>query len=321
MQPMTVQETAAWLQTCERAVILIHQSPDGDCIGAGYALAELLHQMGKQAAVCCSDPIPERYAFLLSEQDAAPLAEPDCVLAVDVADPKLLGRLQEPYGSRVDLCIDHHISNTGYAARLCLDGQAAAACQVLYEIMQFLPVQMTQHLATCLYTGMATDTGCFQYDNTGARTHQIVAELMTQCPAVPYGRINRNLFAVKSLGRLQMEKMLTDQLESHLGGACMMICVTQALLKQFGVAESELDGVAGFPLQVEGAQVGITIKEREPNAFKVSMRSADWVNVSAICQTLGGGGHVKAAGCLVRGTLDEVRNKLLDAVEKGMQRT
>ena len=101
----------------------------------------------------------------------------------------------------------------------------------------------------------------------------------------------------------------------------MMICVTQALLKQFGVAESELDGVAGFPLQVEGAQVGITIKEREPNVFKVSMRSADWVNVAAICQTRGGGGHVKAAGCLVKGTLEEVRNKLLDAVEKGMQRT
>lgn len=190
------------------------------------------------------------------------------MLAVDVADPKLLGSLQEPYGSRVDLCIDHHISNTGYAARLCLDGQAAAACQVLYEIMQFLPVQMTQHLATCLYTGMATDTGCFQYDNTGARTHQIVAELMTQCPAVPYGRINRNLFAVKSLGRLQMEKMLTDQLESHLGGACMMICVTQALLKQFGVAESELDGVAGFPYRWKVHRLASPSRNGNPMSLK-----------------------------------------------------
>ena len=179
-----------------------------------------------------------------------------------------------------------------------------------------LPVQITDSIAVCLYTGMATDTGCFQYDNAGPETHRAVAALMEICPDVRYAWINRKMFAVKSFGRLQLDKLLIDHLECYLDGKCVLICVSQEFLKKFHVDEAELEGIAGFPLQVEGAEIGITMKEKEAGKFRISMRSADQVNVSAICQRLGGGGHVKAAGCQVEGTADEVRRILLDAVKE-----
>lgn len=318
MQQLTLEETARWLTQCEDAYILIHQSPDGDCVGAGYALAEMLHQMGKRASVHCSDPIPERYQFMLPKGVPQEPFAPKCIIAVDVADPKLLGKLESLFGKAVDLCIDHHSSNVEYAANRYLDSAASATCEILYQLTQLLSVTITDEIAVCLYTGIATDTGCFQFDNVSAETHRVVASLMECCPQVRYSWINRQMFAVKSFGRLQLEQLLIDRMESYLGGKCILICVTQEFLRQFEVDEAELDGIAGFPLQVEGAEVGITMKEKEPGKFRISMRSADQADVSAICRTLGGGGHVKASGCSLAGTAAEVRRKLLDAVAKGL---
>lgn len=320
MLELDLNQTADWLKQCGNAAILIHRSPDGDCTGAGYALAEMLHQMGKKAAVLCNEPIPGRYRFMLPESEQTLDFEPKCVIAVDVADPKLFGEaLQAQYGEAVDLCIDHHISNVGYAAARCLDGKAAATCEMLCVLAKLLPVTVNDHMATCLYTGIATDTGCFQFENVRPATFCAAAFLMEQCPQVRYAAINRKMFAVKSVGRLRLEQLLVDQMEQHLDGKCVLICVTQEFLQKFHVDEAELDGIAGFPLQVEGAEVGITMKEKEAGLFRISMRSADKVNVSEICRTLGGGGHVKAAGCSVSGTAEEVKAILLKAVAAGLE--
>lgn len=313
---MKIAEAAAWLQTCEQVVILIHQSPDGDCIGSGYALAALLRQMGKHAVVRCSDPIPARYAFLTQESEDTVDESVAVVISVDVADRKLLGDLDAVYGARVQLAIDHHMIHRTFAAECCLYPQAAAACEIVYAIAQQLPAVMTEHIAACLYTGLATDTGCFQFDNVTPNTLRMAADLMEQFPDIRYGKINRAMFAVKSMGRLRLEQKLTDQMRSYFNGKCMIICITLEFLQTYEIDQAELDGLAGFPLQVEGAEVGITLKERETNVFKISMRSADCVDVAAICQQFGGGGHIKAAGCLIEGTAEEVIQKLTDAVER-----
>lgn len=313
---MKIAEAAAWLQTCEQAVILIHQSPDGDCIGSGYALAALLRQMGKHAVVRCSDPIPARYAFLTQESEDTVDESVAVVISVDVADRKLLGDLDAVYGDRVQLAIDHHMIHRTFAAECCLYPQAAAACEIMYAIAQQLPAVMTEHIAACLYTGLATDTGCFQFDNVTPNTLRVAADLMEQFPDIRYGKINRAMFAVKSMGRLHLEQKLTDQMRSYFNGKCMIICITLEFLQTYEIDQAELDGLAGFPLQVEGAEVGITLKERETNVFKISMRSADRVDVAAICKQFGGGGHIKAAGCLIEGTAEEVIQKLIDAVER-----
>ena len=127
------------------------------------------------------------------------------------------------------------------------------------------------------------------------------------------------MFDVKSIGRLKMERIVTDLMEYYLDNRVTMICITNKILSELGLDVNDLDGCASIPLQVEGVEVGITIKERAEGEYKVSMRSANDVNVSAICQTLGGGGHVKAAGCLVKGTLDEAKAIIVEAVKKGLE--
>ncbi|MCC8110618.1 MAG: DHH family phosphoesterase [Ruminococcus sp.] len=320
MQRLTLEETARHLEQSEDVYVLIHRSPDGDCIGGGYALAEMLHQMGKRAKVICNDPIPARYAFMLPKEESEDFS-PKFILSIDVADPKLLGKeIESRYGKNVDLCIDHHASYIEFAAAGYVDGTAAAACQVVCQMLAFFPeVVLTDSMATCLYTGIATDTGCFQYDNAGALIHMAVADLMTCCPGVDYSWINRKMFGVKSMGRLKLDQQLIDRLEIYLDGKCVLICITREFLDHFQIEDAELDGIASFPLQVEGAEVGITMKERETGKFRVSMWSADWVDVSQICQSLGGGGHIKASGCMLKGTEAEVRRILLEAVQHGME--
>ncbi len=319
MKMLTAKEMAERLLSVDYAHIIIHRSPDGDCIGAGFALLYALRRMGKKARVICSDEIPARYHFMLPLCETLEEFQPETIITADIADEQLFGDNMEHYKSKVNLAIDHHISNTGFAEETCLDGGAAAACQVMYEIFREMGIEITREMAVCLYTGIATDTGCFMYDNAGARTHQIVSELMSMHPDIPYGIINRNMFTVKSMGRLKLNCVLTEQLESHLEGKCTLVCVTKELMEKYGIEDADLDGVAGFPLQVEGAEVGILLKEREAGTFRISMRSADKVNVSEICASFGGGGHAKAAGCTVEGTAEEVKAVLLEAVKKGFE--
>lgn len=312
-----LSEAVEFLKGCEDAVILTHQSPDGDCIGAGFALKDLLEALGKRSRVLCSDEFPKRYDFMTSVGSGEEF-EPKTVIAVDIADPQLMGNLRETYGNKVQLCIDHHISNVGYAEKTLLNAGASATCELIYELADAMKIQMSDHCAACIYTGIATDTGCFKYECTTARCHEIAAELM-KSHKLKYAKINREMFDVKSIGRLKMERIVTDLMEYYLDNRLTMICITSDILNEQHVDANDLDGCASIPLQVEGVEVGVTIKEKSENEYKVSMRSANDVNVSAICQTLGGGGHIKAAGCLVKGTLEEVKAAVVEAVRKGME--
>lgn len=319
MQNHDFVKAEQFLRECEDAYILIHQSPDGDCVGSGYSLQAVLRQLGKRAKVLCADPIPERYDYLRPEEPEETF-EPKCIIAVDVADPKLFGSYCKQYGDCVQFCIDHHVSNKMYAKEhTLLMPDAAAACEVLYALYRQMGVQFTEQIAMCLYTGMATDTGCFKFDNTTPETHIYAAQLMQEFPDVRYGLINRNMFDVKTPARLKAEMLMIQAMEYYLDGKCAMICVTQELRDKTGMEENDTEGLTNLPTQPEGVEVGVTLREREPNVFKVSLRSAGDVNVSAICQTLGGGGHVKAAGCLLKGEIADVKATVLDAVKKGLE--
>lgn len=310
-------EAAEILKNCNDVYILIHQSPDGDCTGSGTALYHILKYMGKRARVICSDEIPNRYSFITKDYVDEDF-EPQFIITSDVADINLLGKYKEIYGNKVNLSIDHHISNTGYAEKTLVCPDASAACEVVFELVKLMNIPITEAITNCIYTGIATDTGCFKYENTTARCHEIVAELKKTCD-IGYAHINRLMFDVKSKGRIKIERAVTDIMEYYLDDKCTMICITTDILDKWGVDPSELEGFANIPLQVEGVEVGVTIKQRDEDSYKISLRSANDVNVSDICASLGGGGHVRAAGCLLHGTIDEVKKKIVDAIEKGIE--
>ncbi|MDE5754095.1 MAG: bifunctional oligoribonuclease/PAP phosphatase NrnA [Oscillospiraceae bacterium] len=318
MNRINFEQATDFLTGCEDVYILIHRNPDGDCIGAGYSLQAVLRSLGKRAKVLCSDPIPERFAFLLPETNEEPDFPAKTIISVDVADEKLLGDLEECYAGKIQLCIDHHVSNRFYAENVLLDEHAAAACEILYKLYRYMNICFTEQIAKCLFTGMSTDTGCFKFDNTTPETHIYTAELMREFPNVRYGLINRQMFDVKSPARIKAEMAMLSQMEYYLDEECTMIWATLQICKENQVHESDLEGLTALSLQPESVEVGITLREREPGVYKVSMRSAKDVNVSAICQQFGGGGHIKAAGCLIRGSREEVTEKLIRAVEKAL---
>ena len=174
-------------------------------------------------------------------------------------------------------------------------------------------------IASCLYTGIATDTGCFRYTNTTPKTHMIAAKLMEY--DFPYGDINYNLFDLKSRGRIELEQSIMNNMEYYSKDRIAMVCLTTELIKQHEgkVDIEDFNGLASMPRQIEGVLIGVTVKQKGESTFKVSMRSAEPINAAKICALFGGGGHARAAGCTIEGNLDFVKAKLLPVLEKAVE--
>ena len=309
---MDFKELKQFLCEHDNYIILTHKSPDGDTLGSAFALCSALRDMGKRCDVINNENLPVRYNFLY---DGYYLQEftAETVVAVDIADEKLFGSRLARYAGRVDLCIDHHISNTGYAKNTVLDPQASAAALVLFEFFKDQGIPLNDFRAMCLYTGIATDTGCFKFDNTIPRAHLAAAELMKY--NIDFSKINRRMFDIKSKERLKIEAMMSEQMEYYFDDRCSVMTLTSEIMSHSGVEPAEFDGLASIPLSVEGVDIGITIKQRHENVFKLSVRTTDAIDASAFCKKFGGGGHIRAAGCEIEGSLDEVKRAVLEQVQ------
>ena len=307
-----LKETAAFLRERDCFDILTHDYPDGDTLGSGFALCLALQQMGKKARVITTF-LPKDFVFLtkeIREQDF----ETQTVVTVDVADVRLLGKNRAAYEGRIDLCIDHHMTNVVDAPLRLVDGHAAANCAILYKLFREMGITWTRAIANCLYTGISTDTGCFRYTNTTAETLRIGADIIDIGCDTAY--INKVMFETKTKKKLALEREVYDTIEYCFDDRCAIIAVTCDMQRSIGVSDGELEGLASIPRQIEGVEIGITLREKAPGEFKVSVRTNGQVSASALCATLGGGGHSAAAGCTVKGTLDEAKAQLKAAAAK-----
>lgn len=312
MKNIDVKECSALLKEYDNYLILTHRNPDGDTLGSAFALKRALAVMGKHSMVRCIDDIHPKFSYLWAELDNTDI-EFDKIIAVDVADKKLLGEeFERLYGDRIWLCIDHHMSNREYAENLLLEDRAAAAV-VIYEVICELGVEITPEIANCIYTGLATDTGCFMFSNTTPTVHRIAAEVMEK--GADYTQINRLMFETKTLSYLKLEQMAMASIESHFDGKCAIMTITRKMFEESGSSSSECDGIASLPRKIEGVQVGVTIRERHNGSYKVSLRTVEPIDASKICGKLGGGGHNRAAGCEFDCSLDEAKQTLLEIIE------
>ncbi|MDE5936177.1 MAG: DHH family phosphoesterase [Ruminococcus sp.] len=310
-------EAEVFLRNCKDAVIITHQSPDGDCIGAGFGLKDILTEIGIRSRVVCSDEFTSRYDFLTGV-GAGEEFKPETIIAVDIADTKLMGKYQEIYGDKVQLCIDHHVSNRNYAEKTLLRPKATAACEIIYDLAKFMGINISSHCAMCLYTGIATDSGCFRYDCTTSHAHEIAAEMKRCYSDINFAKINRRMFEIKSKGRMILESKFVNIMKEYLENKLVIAAVTLDMMNELGINSDEFEGLAPMTIQLEDTEVGILMKEREPNIYRCSFRSAGSVNVSDICRAFGGGGHAKAAGCTIEGTLDDAKKQLVEAVRKAV---
>lgn len=312
---LTLKQTARFLKKHDNYIILTHATPDGDTLGSAYALYYGLKETGKSACVLCPDVIPEKYRYFAGKTDHVS-RENATVVAVDVADKRLLGSLKEEFGDIVDLNIDHHISNVRYAKNLYLDSDASATAECIFELLTVMGVNINDITAKALFTGIVTDTGCFKYSNVTAKTHLIAAELYEYNIGAP--EINRVMFDTKSRKLLELERMVLDASEFCFDGKCIILPVTAEMQEKTGCSGTDLEGIAVISRSVEGVIAGITLKQIDDKEFKVSLRTYPPLDASEICKKLGGGGHKAAAGASVTGTLEEVKQKVLRAVGEFM---
>ena len=308
-----LRETADLLQQSDNILLLCHAHPDGDTLGSATALARGLSAMGKRVKVDCSDPIPKDFSFMfegLADEDF----EPELTAAIDVADIKLLGREYEGmYQGKIDLCIDHHGSNIFYADKVYLEAESASTAEMIYILLKTMNAEITPVIASCLFTGVSTDTGCFRFSNTSVRTFEIAAEL-AKLGADTYNII-QVFFETKTKTFAALERLALDTMRLYCSDRCALMCVTQDMYKKSGSSESEVDRLSNLPRQIEGVLVGVTMRELKDGSFKASVRTHGDIDASEICRRLGGGGHMGAAGCTLYGTKQQAINSLLKEIQ------
>lgn len=313
MKKITLLDASILLLSNDNFHILTHRYPDGDTLGCAFALCYALRSIGKKANVIINGNLPSKFTYLAEKYEKQDF-ECGYVVSVDVAAPSLLGDLQSEYEDKIDLCLDHHGSNSMVAKNIFVDATCAAACEIIHVLIKAMKINITPDIANCIYTGISTDTGCFCYTNTTAQTHRIAAELI-EC-GCDFNKINRINFETKTRAKIKMERMVYDTMEFYCSGKCAIIYTTLAMQKSLDAGDDEMEGLASIPRQIEGVKMGITMREKEDGTFKVSVRTNDGINASDFCARFGGGGHIAASGCSIKGDLKTVKYMLIKAAEE-----
>ncbi len=303
---ISVKQCADILREKDNILILTHANPDGDTLGCGYALCRALMKIGKICEVINADSIPKKYNYLFDDIVEIKF-KPEYVVAVDVATINLLGGLEEQY--KIDMCIDHHSTNTEYADYLLLE-DVPAACQIMYEVVLALGVEVDKKIANCLYTGLTTDTGCFRYDSTTAQTYRVAANLIEA--GADNGKINRIMFETKTKTYARLERLAIESMRFYEHERVAVITVTQEMFQLTGSNMQETEGLAPLTRQIEGVEIGITITEKPDGSCKASIRTFESVNAAELAKCFGGGGHAQAAGCRFDCDVKEARRLLVE---------
>jgi bifunctional oligoribonuclease and PAP phosphatase NrnA len=306
------------LREHQRFVVLSHVRPDGDALGSELALGLSLKKLGKDVRIWNEEGMLEKYSFLpQADLLTKPPAQPedfDVAVALDTAIQNRLGNTVAAIKSaKIWINIDHHPSNPGYGDLVYIDPKAPATGQILFELMTNQKLPMDHAIAENLYVAISTDTGSFQYSNTTARTFEIAAELVRA--GVDVGRISQLTYENYPRRRVELLRDLLGTMRFNADNRVASFSLSLATAKKLGVLPEDNEGLIDHLRAIHGVIVAIFFEELSDGKVRVSMRSKnEKVNVCAICDKFGGGGHVLAAGARVKGSLAEVEKKILEEV-------
>lgn len=304
---MNVIECAEWLKAHDNILLITHVRPDGDTLGSAAALCSALRRCGKKAALYKNPDITEKYYKYVSDYIEDSFAY-DCAVAVDVAEKHMIC---SGFKGEVQLCIDHHPSNSHYADNLLLNDGKASCGEIVLEVVKALCGDVSPDEASLLYMAVSTDCGCFRYANVTADTFAAASKLLG------YGaqaqKLNFDLFRQVSKARIVLEGLICSGLKFYADGKIVVATVTEKMMQEAGATENDCDDIAGIPGRVEGCVLSLVIRELEQGKCKVSARSQPVFDSSALCARFGGGGHKMASGCTVDASCEETCEMLVRA--------
>lgn len=305
---MTINKCSKWLAEHDNILLLTHVRPDGDTLGGAAALCSALRRMGKNAALYDNPDITPKYKKYI-ENYISDISDYNFTVAVDVAE---LHMLPVGFEGKVDVCIDHHPSNSHYAAELLLDGSKASCGEIVLEVIKAMCGNVTAEESSLLYMALSTDCGCFRYANVTAETFAAAGELVSYGAEIQ--KLNFDLFRQVSRARMTLEGSILYGLKYFYDGKVVVATVTKKMMSDAGATENDCDDIAGIPGKVEGCIVSLVIREMDDNRCKVSVRSHEIFDSSALCAKFGGGGHKMASGCMIDATPEKTLDMLVSAI-------
>lgn len=316
---MILDNIITTLNNSKSIAVLPHITADGDALGSCFAFALALQRAGKKVKVILEENIPFVYSFLpgkeLAEVYTIDNNDYDVVVALDTGDMGRLGSRKEVFergGTTVN--IDHHSTNSEFAFYNFVQPSSSAVGEIVYQMLKMMHLELNHEIATCLYTAIATDTGGFRFSNTTSLTHQIIADLINNGAVV--ADISQKVFDTASYAKVKLMGLAIGTLEVLEKGKISVINVTPGMMKEAGAAEEDCDGIVNLGRNISGVEVALMLRQWEDNEVKVNLRSNGKVDVASLAATYKGGGHKKAAGCIVKGNLDEVKNKILNDIKE-----
>ena len=295
-------------------IIIPHINPDGDAVGSALALCDVLRKIGKTAYVAdISKSMPKNLGFIdVCGYTAPENYAPKTAFAEDCADKERMfdKTLFEACGN--SFCIDHHVTNKGFADFNYIDADASATGEIVFSLAKSLDAEIGKNCAKYLYCAIASDTGSFKYSNTSEKTFEIAGSLRKIYGE--FSNLSHAMFDEFTVEQLRMKQHVLESLKLYHNGKIAVMCVDYEYLENNGFAFDDADFLTSIPRSVKGVEVGIFAKIKR-DEIKFSLRSSEFVNVSEIAAKFGGGGHKRAAGVSFKIPYDEAVEKLLKAIE------
>ncbi len=306
------------ISRADTIAVLGHTNPDGDCIGSCLAVYNYIKEQDPAKNVkVYLEKGPQKLSYL-KNFDAICHEVPkglkaDLCVCLDCSARDMLKNFETVLDrAAYSLCLDHHVTNPGYAMENIIHSEASSTCEVLFE--QLNAERISRDVAECLYTGIVTDSGVFKYDNTSVRTMEIAGQLMKK--GIDFGRIIDEAFYRKTYLQTQILGRALLESVAFLDGRAIFSVVRKKDMEFYGVERSDLDGIVEQLRLIDGVEVAIFLCEIGTGQFKASLRAKNYVDVSSIAKYFGGGGHKKAAGCTMYGTVHDVINNLSAHIER-----
>jgi bifunctional oligoribonuclease and PAP phosphatase NrnA len=312
-----------FLREHDHYLVVSHVNPDGDAASSTYAVGLVLRKLGKSYTLVNEGAIPDKFHGISSEQNVKSWKNGELsdaytyVICVDCADYSRVGEVQDGIAPEAHILnIDHHATNDRYGEINVVREDAASTTEVLFDLIEQMGLEMDLPLAQCLYTGLLTDTGGFRYANTSPRVLQIASRL------IGIG-VNGSLLAERylekiTLSHIELLKRSLSTLKLHANGKIALLYVTTDDIAASNASDEDLEGLVNYPRNIDGVEVGLLFKQRAHDTVKVSFRSAGQVDVSLVARSFGGGGHKRASGCTIQGSIEEAIQQVVAEIEAAL---
>jgi phosphoesterase RecJ-like protein len=300
-------------------LITAHVRLDGDALGSELAMYLMLKKLGKDVVIYNQDHTPERYRFLPAVQNIVhninDVDQYDVGIVLDCSDLTRVGDEAENIGKIKRLInIDHHISNNGFCSLKMLDAQASSTGELLFRLMRQMNFKMSRDICTNLYAAIITDTGSFRYSSTTNETFYAAGNLVENGADPQW--IAENVYENDSPARLKLLAKALETLSLDLESKVGSLVVTQKDLLETGAAWEHTEGFVDIPRTVGGIEVSVLYTQRGENNYKLSLRSKAKANVEKVAKKFGGGGHIHASACWMKGDIESIKSEIIEAVRE-----